>query len=127
MTATGFSNMELVAKLPALHAFSRSFARSRQDAEDLVQETVVRALANKHRFRRGTRLKSWLFTIMRHTFCNEFNRAKRERPGVDECVSDRRVMPAPQESVVRLKEVRAAMSSLAPDARNALTASFGVV
>lgn len=121
MNETGFSEQELVANLPALHAFSRSFVRTKYDADDLVQETVSRALASQHLFRRGTRLKSWLFTIMRNVFYNEVHRAKRERPGVDQCVADRRSIDAPQEWTVRLHEVESAMQSIPVEFLNALT------
>jgi RNA polymerase sigma factor (sigma-70 family) len=118
---TGFSEQDLVAYIPALQAFSRSFARNRYDAEDLVQETVSRALANQHLFRRGTRLKSWLFTIMRNVFYNELHRTKRERPGVDLCVGDCRSIDPPQEWAVRLREVESAMQSVPTEFISALT------
>ena len=121
MNDTGFSEQELVANLPALQAFSRSFVRTKYDADDLVQETISRALANQHLFRRGTRLKSWLFTIMRNIFYNDVYRAKRERPGTDHCVADRRSIDAPQEWAVRLREVEVAMQSVPVEFLHALT------
>lgn len=121
MDETGFSEQDLVAHLPALQAFSRSFVRNRYDAEDLIQETVSRALANQHLFRRGTRLKSWLFTIMRNVFYNELHRTKRERPGAEQCVADRRSIDPPQEWAVRLREVESAMQSIPTEFINALT------
>lgn len=121
MDDTGFSEQELVANLQALQAFSRSFVRTKYDADDLVQETVSRALASQHLFRRGTRLKSWLFTIMRNVFYNDLYRAKRERPGADQCVADRRSIEPPQEWAVRLREVETAMQSVPVDFLNALT------
>ena len=121
MDETGFSEQDLVANLPALQAFSRSFVRNRYDAEDLIQETVSRALANQHLFRRGTRLKSWLFTIMRNVFYNEVHRTRRERPGVDQCVADRRSIDPPQDWAVRLREVESAMQSVPTEFLHALT------
>lgn len=121
MDDTGFSEQELVANMPALQAFARSFVRTRYDADDLVQETVSRALANQHLFRRGTRLKSWLFTIMRNVFYNDLHRAKRERPGTEQCVADRRSIDAPQEWAVRLREVEVAMQAVPREFLHALT------
>lgn len=121
MDETGFTERELVANLPALHAFSRSFVRSRFDADDLVQETVTRALASKHLFRRGTRLKSWLFTIMRNSFYNDQHRARREHPGIEDCIADRRFVDPPQEWAARLREVRTAMASVPPEFLEALS------
>lgn len=105
MAEENFSDGELIALRPALFAFARSFVRTPNDAEDLVQETIMRALTYRYRFRAGTRLKSWLFTIMRNTFYNQAVRTKREHPGRDECVSDQRVVNAPQEDAMRLMEV----------------------
>jgi RNA polymerase sigma factor (sigma-70 family) len=124
MDETGFEERELVAYLPALHAFSRRFVRADCDAEDLVQETVSRALANMHLFRRGTRLKSWLFTIMRNTFLNEVHKTRREQPGSQECVSDRRSTDPSQEWAVRLREVETAMMTLSPDFLSAVMAAY---
>jgi RNA polymerase sigma factor (sigma-70 family) len=120
MDETGFTEQELVAFLPALHAFSRTFAKSRYDAEDLVQETVSRALASRHLFRQGTRLKSWLFTIMRNVFYNDLHRIKRERPGQDQCIADRRSIDASQEWAARLREVKTAMETIPPEFLDAL-------
>lgn len=50
------------------------------DADDLVQETLTKALANLDKYRPGTRLKSWLFTIMRNTFCTNIKAKNREIP-----------------------------------------------
>ncbi|MDI6837313.1 MAG: sigma factor, partial [Rhizobiaceae bacterium] len=59
---------EIVDLIPALRAFARSLCRQPDEADDLVQETLMKALGNLDKFERGTRLKSWLFTIMRNTF-----------------------------------------------------------
>lgn len=55
----------LVELLPRLRRLARAIARSDADAQDLVQETVERALAKRSGYRDGTRLDSWAFTIMR--------------------------------------------------------------
>jgi RNA polymerase sigma-70 factor (ECF subfamily) len=124
MHDTGFEERELISYLPALHAFSRRFVRSESDADDLVQETVSRALASQHLFRRDTRLKSWLFTIMRNVFLNEIHKTKRERPGFESCISDRRSIEPSQEWAVRLVEVGSAMQTLQPEFLSALMAAF---
>lgn len=64
MHLDGFQR-ELVELLPRLRRFARAVCRSDADAQDLVQETVERALARRAGFRPGTRLDSWAFTIMR--------------------------------------------------------------
>jgi RNA polymerase sigma-70 factor (ECF subfamily) len=74
----GSMSEEVVALIPALRAFAHTFYRHPNDADDLVQETLVKALSNLDHFKEGTRLKSWLFTIMRNSFCTRYRIAKRE-------------------------------------------------
>src|SRR5690242_11578628 len=62
--ATGFTEAELMAILPALQQFARRFHRGASDVDDLVQETLTKAIGSSHRFQRGSNLRSWLFTIM---------------------------------------------------------------
>src|SRR5690606_29843744 len=66
--AVEMSRDQVVELIPALRAFARTFCPHPEDADDLVQETLTRAIANLDQFSEGTRLKSWLFTIMRNTF-----------------------------------------------------------
>ncbi|MGV2186556.1 sigma-70 family RNA polymerase sigma factor [Rhizobium rhizogenes] len=103
---------EIVELIPALRAFARTFHRNSTDADDLVQETLAKALANLGQFDPGTRLKSWLFTIMRNTFCTKFRVARREAPGIQKCVSGIGVTPASQEWTIRAKELEQACSQL---------------
>ncbi|ASW09495.1 MULTISPECIES: sigma-70 family RNA polymerase sigma factor [unclassified Rhizobium] len=103
---------EIVELIPALRAFARSFHRNASDADDLVQETLAKALANLNQFDRGTRLKSWLFTIMRNTFCTKFRIARREAPGIKKCVSGAGVAPPSQEWAIRAKEMEEACNLL---------------
>jgi RNA polymerase sigma factor (sigma-70 family) len=103
---------EIVELIPALRAFARTFHRNSTDADDLVQETLAKALANLQQFDEGTRLKSWLFTIMRNTFCTKFRIAKREAPGVKKCVSGIGVVLPSQEWTIRAKELERACGLL---------------
>ncbi|MBE0693284.1 MAG: hypothetical protein IH590_09270, partial [Aquamicrobium sp.] len=72
---------EIVDLIPALRAFARTFYRETTEADDLVQETLTRALASLHQFRPGTSMKSWLFTIMRNAFYTRIKVETREAPG----------------------------------------------
>lgn len=108
---TGLQN-EIVELIPALRAFARTFHRNANDADDLVQETLAKALANLNQFDQGTRLKSWLFTIMRNTFCTKFRIAKREAPGIKKCVSGVGVVLPSQEWTIRAKEMEEACNLL---------------
>ena len=112
MPRTADLQNEIVELIPALRAFARTFHRNANDADDLVQETLTKALANLSQFDQGTRLKSWLFTIMRNTFCTKFRIAKREGPGAKKCISGDGVIPPPQEWTIRAKELEKACNLL---------------
>jgi RNA polymerase sigma-70 factor (ECF subfamily) len=56
----------LLAAVPSLRAFAISLSGQVDRADDLVQDTILRALSNLHRFERGTNLNAWLFTILRN-------------------------------------------------------------
>src|SRR5690348_6391279 len=59
---------ELVGTLPTLRRFAISLCKSGEQADDLVQETALRALTCLHQFKPGTNMTAWLFTILRHIF-----------------------------------------------------------
>ena len=110
----------IVDLIPALRAFARTFCRDQSDADDLVQETLTKGIANIDKFEPGTRMKSWLFTIMRNTFYTRVKTYMREAPGLLECASGRLVEEASQEWTVRSKEVHAAINRLPPHHREVL-------
>lgn len=68
----------LAALLPDLRAFARFLARDRPLADDLVQETLVRALGALHQYQPGTSLKAWTFTILRNAYYEQGRRRRRE-------------------------------------------------
>lgn len=65
--------------LDELYATALRYAKNEKDAEDLVQETYLKAFTNFHRFEEGTNCRAWLFTILTNTFINKFRRKKKER------------------------------------------------
>src|SRR5687768_6268806 len=74
---------EIIELRPTLKLFTYRFTRDREESQDLLQDTLVKALTHKHKFREQTNLKGWLFTIMRNTFINNYRRRKRERTSAD--------------------------------------------
>lgn len=76
-THTDTFDQKLIDLQDSLKYFALSLTGSRETAEDLVQETLVKALTNKKKFEEGTNLKSWVFTILKNTFINEYHRTKR--------------------------------------------------
>lgn len=103
---------DVVSLIPPLRAYARALTRNSVDADDLVQETLCKALANLHRFQPGTHLRAWLFTIMRNTFYTRAGQARREVTGGADCISGTLVSQPTQEWSVRGKELMAAVSRL---------------
>jgi RNA polymerase sigma factor (sigma-70 family) len=115
---------DLVSYVPALQKFARRFHSSESDVDDLVQETIVKALANLDRYQPGTQLKSWLFTIMRNTFCTKFGLAKREVVGLDDDCATRSCVQPSQEWSVRGHELEEAIGRLPEHYKAALDLIF---
>ncbi|MEQ1712135.1 MAG: sigma-70 family RNA polymerase sigma factor [Hyphomicrobium sp.] len=74
---------ELAALVPNLRAFARSLCGAADQADDLVQETLVKAWNSRQQFAPGSNLKAWLFTILRNTFLSERRKRKYEVQDVD--------------------------------------------
>ena len=70
---------DVEALIPPLQRFARSLAQNAADADDLLQDTLERALGRAHQFEPGTNLKAWMFTIMRNRFYTECRRRQRVR------------------------------------------------
>lgn len=87
---------DVLACRPALCAFARRLARQEPDVEDLVQDTILRALAARASFSEGTNLKSWLFTIMRNAFNTRWRRSQRETLPGPEAIAAGAVTPDTQ-------------------------------
>lgn len=69
---------EIVEHLPSLRAFAVSLTRNGSQADDLVQDTIVKAWKNFDKFQQGTNLRAWLFTILRNTFYSAKRKSRRE-------------------------------------------------
>ena len=74
---------DLVMHLPALRAFAVSLTRNVTAADDLVQDTIVKAWTHIDKFTVGTNLQAWLFTILRNTFYSDLRKRRREVPDSD--------------------------------------------
>ncbi|TFL19232.1 RNA polymerase sigma factor [Jannaschia formosa] len=79
---------ELVEHLPALRAFALSLTRNGATADDMVQDTVVKAWTNIDKFTAGTNMRAWLFTILRNTYYSSRRKVKREVADVDGVLTD---------------------------------------
>src|SRR6202158_3322784 len=73
----------LEAQIPPLRRYARALLRDVTRADDLVQDTLVRALAKQHLWQTGTNLRAWLFTLMHNQHVNDVRRSGREGGNVD--------------------------------------------
>jgi RNA polymerase sigma-70 factor (ECF subfamily) len=110
----------MLAALPSLRAFAISLTNDPVFADDLVQETILRAWANTHRFEPGTNLQAWLFTILRNVFLSEWRKRKREVEDVDGTyAATLRVYPDQQDHL-DVEDLRSALAKLRVEQREAL-------
>jgi RNA polymerase sigma-70 factor (ECF subfamily) len=101
----------MLTLLPDLRAFARFLVRDRAAADDLVQDTVVRALDALPQFQAGTNLKAWLFTILRNLF---FEQTRRRRRVTDEAIR------ADQDDATHVRDLDRLLWRLPPLLREAL-------
>jgi RNA polymerase sigma-70 factor (ECF subfamily) len=110
----------MLAATPALTAFAMSLARRRDRAEDLVQETLLKAWARRDAFTLGSNMRAWLFTILRNLFYSQMRAAGREVADVDGALAERLAVGPAHDGRMELAEVRRAVEGLPADQRSAL-------
>jgi len=110
----------IIAAIPRLRAVAVSLTGSADRADDLVQETMLRAYANIDKFEPGSNLAAWLFTILRNQFRSEYRKRKREVEDVDGHHVDSLTASPEQMGKVEFNELRAALTLLPPEQREAL-------
>jgi RNA polymerase sigma-70 factor (ECF subfamily) len=106
--------------LPDLRAFARFLVRDRTEADDLVQETVVRALAAQDQFQPGTSLRAWLFTILRNAFYEHARRRRREAQALSQAFPADEATPPHQHGHSDVADLERALWKLTPLLREAL-------
>ncbi len=111
---------ELLATIPSLRAFAISLTNNVDRADDLVQDTITRALTHIDRFEQGTSLNAWLFTILRNLFYSEHRMRRREVDDPDGSYAERLTTHPEQQSHLEFQDVRAALALLPADQREAL-------
>jgi len=82
MTAIEFTNL-VQGVSQSLRPVAMKLTRDADDAKDLVQETLLKALNNRDKFKTGTNIKAWLYTIMRNTFINNYNKITKRSSNID--------------------------------------------
>ena len=119
MTAPGVKEA-LLAALPSLRAFSISLCGRTARAEDLVQETLVKAWANIGSFQPGSNMNAWLYTILRNEYYSEFRKRRHEVADEEGRHAARLATRPTQEGHMQFLDFRAALDRLAADHREAL-------
>lgn len=111
---------ELLATLPSLRAFAVSLSGRHDKADDLVQDTVMKAWAKQESFEMGTNIKAWLFTILRNEFYSQMRKRGREVQDTDGAFTERMAVHPSQYGIVDLNDFRKALDKLPDDQREAV-------
>ena len=111
---------DILAAIPHLRAFAMSLSGNIDNADDLVQETLVRALAHIDSFEPGTNLSAWLFTILRNLFRTTYRKRKREVEDSEGRFSANLKTQPEQSSRLEFKELQQALAKIPADQREAL-------
>ena len=116
------SNLEfnemLLTNADFLKPFAINLTRDTEEANDLYQETLYKALANKEKYNAGTNIKAWLFTIMRNIFINNYRRKSKQKTIFDSTPNDYLInlkqvtVSNVAESDMQVKEIKKAIRDL---------------
>lgn len=110
----------IVDAIPNLRAFAVYLTNDHSKADDLVQETLLKAWKAREGFTAGTNLKAWLFTILRNTYFSDFRKLRREVQDDTGELAGQLVAPPQQLAHLYLEDFKAALAQLPPDQREAL-------
>jgi len=111
---------DILAAVPSLRAFAISLSGNGDRADDLVQETLLRALANIDSFQPGSNLPAWLFTILRNLFRSDYRKRRREVEDADGNYAKTLKTQPSQSAHLEFEEFRTALDKLPQDQREAL-------
>jgi RNA polymerase sigma-70 factor, ECF subfamily len=114
-----FSNL-LVKEIPTLRAFAISLCGRRDFADDLVQETLVKAWAHTDKFEPGSNLRAWLFTILRNHFYSQHRKQAREVSDTDGEAASRLSQAPEQHAALDMADFREALAKLSAEQREIL-------
>ncbi len=111
---------ELLAALPNLRAFAVSLVGRHDRADDLVQDTIMKAWAKQESFEIGTNIKAWLIKILLNSFYSQMRKNGREVQDSDGILTERLSVHPSQHGALDLQDFRIALNRLPPDQREAI-------
>ena len=111
---------ELIANIPHLRAFAGFVTQNSDQANDLVQDTIVRALRAQHQFQPGTNFKAWTFTILRNLHINNLRRNRVRMDSIEDGALEAFAVPPDQFARLEFQELRRALAKLSPEHREVL-------
>jgi RNA polymerase sigma-70 factor (ECF subfamily) len=111
---------DLLGVLPHLRAFARGLCGRPDFADDLVQETAIKAWVARARFTPGTNMRAWTFAILRNHYLSELRRNRHQADYDPDSAERLLVMEADQEAPLHLSDMELALLRLSPERREAL-------
>jgi RNA polymerase sigma-70 factor, ECF subfamily len=120
MTITDQFRDDLIAAIPGLRAFGFSLTSRADRADDLVQETMMKAWKHHDSFQEGTNIKAWLYTILRNEFYSQLRKRRREVEDADGTYSSHVAVQAEQHGHLDMADLKAALQQLPEDQREAI-------
>ena len=111
---------QIAGLVPDLRGFARFLVRDRTAADDLVQDSLVRALAALDQFQPGTNMKAWLFTIVRNAFYEGARRRKREARALERHLAGDEASHPAQDARAEVRDLQILIWTLPPLLREAL-------
>ena len=119
MTDQAFAD-RLVAEMPRLRGFAISLSGSITAADDLVQETLVRAWQHADSFETGTNFRAWLLTILRNRYFSDYAKRRREIQDSDGSYAEQMTVSGDQELKLEVRDMGRALAKLSPEHRELL-------
>jgi RNA polymerase sigma factor (sigma-70 family) len=122
-------NEQLLSLRQQLYYFALGLTKDRENAQDLVQESILRAITFRDKFRDNTNFKAWVYTIVKNTFINGHRRNKRTRVIMDSVEREREQVsrvqtPATVEANVKRTEIERSLNQLDPAFRTPFMMHF---
>lgn len=120
MTDASDFKSNMLATIPSLRAFALSLSGASDKADDLVQETLVKAWHKQSSFQPGTNIRAWLFTILRNEFYSQMRKRGREVSDADSALTNAMAVHPDQSGKMDLQDMKKALLLLPEDQREAI-------